>query len=373
MASESSAPSRTPAISFGDSKQSYFRAWALRSSEHEHSDPSSTSSTPISPKTVPKTVRAKKASYQSQYSEASQLTEGTREPLSAPWRRAHTLGSGGNPQLTLTKPSAGRLPITLGGRAQKLLRIHARDSADSTKPAADSTASPSEESKDEWKWEISGHWFQIRIGRNRRSEGDELGVKTIKGKMLNRTSSILRPLAERNGTPPNLSASDSMNGPGSNRSLRNRISRLLPFHHRLGSSNSRSIRDSKMADAPQGTPEPHALYTGSDKEQYFQVESSDLDAPTFLPSEARRIAPLVRVNTVRGFFDYASPSSPDAPDGSHVQVRRPRLKRNDVYRAEMHSLKSLGLDVEEHFEYPSAGKGVYGFTIVRNKKLIGQN
>ena len=99
------------------------------------------------------------------------------------------------------------------------MRIHAQDSADSTKSAADSTASPSEESKDEWKWEISGHWFQIRIGRNRRSEGDELGVKTIKGKMLNRTSSILRPLAERNGTPPNLSASDSMNGPGSNPSI----------------------------------------------------------------------------------------------------------------------------------------------------------
>ena len=475
MTSESSTPSRPPAISFVDPEQSFFRTWALRSSEHEQSDPSSTSSTPISPKTVPKTVRAKKASYQSQYSEASQLTEGTREPLSAPWRRAHTLGSGGNPQLTLTKPSVGGFPIplslrrassTLGVRAQKLLRIHARDS---TKSAANPSASPSEKSENdyEWKRELSGHWFQLRIGRNRGSEPrlrknsevailavpdaamtantpqhgnssthnystpvlatpgqkerlygrvkrkiglgqepaesahDELGVKTITGEMLNQVSSILRPLAERNGTPPSSSASDSMNGPGSNPSiagsLHNRISRLLPFHHRPGNSSSSSIRNLKMADAPQGTPEPHALYTGSDNEQYFRVEISDPDGPTFLPSEARRIGtPPLRTNTLRGFFfDYKNPEgevvgppSPDAPDGSHVQVRRPRNEVADWYKVKMEALEAQDaqsqefvLDVPDHLsnsplcpkhpKHPSGGKGVC--VLHGRNKLIDQN
>lgn len=485
MTSESSAPSR-PAVSFVDPEQSFFRAWALRSSEHEHSDPSSTSSTPISPKTVPKTVlaRAKKASYQAQYSESSQLTEGSRESepnLSAPWRRAHNLGSGGNPQLTLTKPSVGGLPIPLslrrpssilGGRAQKLLRINGRGSADSTKSAGDSTPSPSKEAKNDYKWkrEISGHWFQIRIRRKRRPEErlrnnseeaapavpdttmtantplqgnssthnystpalptlgqkkglygrvkrkiglsqesaesahDELGVKTITGEILNRASSILRPLAERNGTPPSSSASDSMNGPGSNPSIagshHNRIARLLPFNHRPGNSSSSSIRDMKMADPPQATPEPHALYTGSDKEQYFRVEFSDPGAPTFLPSEARRIeTPPLRDTTLRGFFfDYNNPEggvagslSLDAVEGSPMQVRRPRCKRNDGvdwYKVKMEALELedaqsqwFVIDVPEHLsnsplcprhpKHPSGGKGVCVYH-GRNKS-IGQN
>lgn len=484
MTSESSAPYKPQAVSFVDPEQSFFRAWALRSSDHEHSDPSSTSSTPISPKTVPKTVlaRAKKASYQAQYSEASQQSEGTREPettLSAPWRRAHTLGSGDNPQLTLTKPSAGGLPVPLslrrpstilGGRAQKLLGIHARGSADSTKSSGDSIASSSKEAKNDYKWkrEISGHWFQIRIRRKRRSGGrlsihsdeatpavpdatmmantpqqgissthndgtpalptlgqkeglygrvkrkiglsqdpaesahDEIGVKTLTGEMLNRASSILRPLAERNGTPPSSSASDSMNGPGSNPSIagshHNRIARLLPFHHhRPGNSSSSSIRDMKMAEAPQATPEPHALYTGSDKEQYFRVEFSDPDAPTFLPSEARRIGtPPLRDTTLRGFFfDYKNPEgeathspSPEAVEGSPIKVRRPCRKRNDGadwYKVKMEALEAQDaqsqefvLDVPEHLsnsplcprhpKHPSGGKGVCVYH-GRNKSL----
>lgn len=475
MTLESPEPSRPPAVSFVDPEQSFFRAWALRSSEHEHSDPSSTSSTPISPKTVPKTVlaRAKKASYQAQYSESSQLIKGSRgsEPtLSAPSRRAHNLGSEGNPQLTLTKPSVGGLPIPLslrrpssilGSRAQKLLRINARGSADSTKSAGDSTASPPKEAKNDYKWkrEISGHWFQIRIGRKRPSEGllrnnseeatpavpdttmtantplqgnssthkystpalptlgqkkglygrvkrkiglsqepaesahDVLGVKTPTGEILNRASSILRPLAERIGTPPSSSASDSMNGPGSNPSIagsyRNRIVHLIPYHHRPGNSSSSSIRDMKM-DGPQATPEPHALYTGSDKEQYFRVELSDPDAPTFLPSEARRIeTPPLQDTTLRGFFfDYKNPEgkvadspSPDRVEGSPMQVRRPRRKRNDDadwFKVKMEALEiedaqsqRFVIDVPEHLsnsplcprhpKHPSGGKGVCVF------------
>lgn len=474
MTSESSTPSRPPAVSFVDPEQSFFRAWALRSSEHENSDPSSTSSTPISPKTVPKTVlaRAKKASYQAQYSEASQLTEGTREPeltLSAPWRRAHTLSPGGGPQLTLTKPSVGGLPIQLssrrpssilGSRAQKLLRIHTRGFSDSTKSTGDSTASPSKETKNDYKWKagISGYWFQIRIGRKRRSDGQlrtkseetnpavpdatmtantpqqgdssthnystpalptlisqkegfygrmrrkiglsqdaaesaygELGVNNLTGEVLNRASSILRPLAERNGTPPSSSASDSMNGPGSNPSIagsyHNQIARLFPFHHKPGNSSSSSSRDMKMADPPQATPEPHALYTGSDKEQYFRVEFSDPDAPTFLPSEARRIGtPPLRHSTLRGFFfDYKNPegdvavsTSPDAVEGCPTQGRRRRCKHNDYgdwYKVKMEALEAQDaqsqefiLDVPEHLfnsplcprhpKHPSGGKGV---------------
>lgn len=471
MTSESSEPSRPPAVSFVDPEQSFFRAWALRSSEHENSDPSSTSSTPISPKTVPKTVlaRAKKASYQAQYSESSQLSKGSGESeptLSAPWRRPHKVDSGGNPQLTITKPSVGGLPIPLslrrpssilGGRAQKLLRINARGSADSTKSSGDSTASPPKEAKNDYKWkrEISAHWFQIRIGRKRRLQGqlrsnseeetpavpdatmtantprqgdssthnystpdlptvgqkkglygrvkrkiglsqepadsahDELGLKTLTGELLNRASSILRPLAERIGTPPSSSPSDSMNGPGSNQSIagsyHNRFARLIPFHHRPGNSSSSSIRDMKM-DPPQATPEPHALYTGSDREQYFRVELSDPDASTFLPSEARRIeTPPLQDSTLRGFFfDYnnpggvADPPSPDTLEGCPMQVRLPRRKRNgdaDWYKVKMEALEMedaqsqrFVIAVPEHLsnsplcprhaKHSSGGKGV---------------
>lgn len=455
MTSES-APSGTPAVSVENPEPTFFRAWALRSLRSSDSDP--LSSTPISPKTVPKAVlaRAKRATYQGQSSEASQPTESTREAeatIIAPWGKVYSVSSWSIPQLTLPEPSVGGLPIqlssrrpSLGRRAQKLLGIRTQGFADSASPSNDANQDY------EWKREITGHWFQVRIGRKRRSKGrlsikseeatpalpdaittantllqadsstrthstlalptpakkegfynrvmrkislrqeaakpaddDELDVKTLVGEMLIRASTILRPLAERKGERPSSSASDSMNGPGSyqSRSSHNRFAHLFPFY-KPGHSSSSSIRDRRMVDVPQTTPNSDAYYLGSDGQQYLRVEISDPDGPSYLPSEARRVGTPPLRNTLRGFFfDYSNPegdlSSPEALEGSSsTQARRPRKKSEyggaDWYKAKMEAIEAsdaradFTAHVTDHLMYsplcprhplhPSGGKGV---------------
>ena len=67
--------------------------------------------------------------------------------------------------------------------------------------------------------------------------------------------------------------------------------------------------------SPVTTPDPQAMYSGGDQTQYFRVELTDHGAPTFLPSEARRVnTPPISKNKARGFFfDYKPPSTEDEP------------------------------------------------------------
>lgn len=80
-------------------------------------------------------------------------------------------------------------------------------------------------------------------------------------------------------------------------------------------SSSSSVRDLLMGHPPAGTPNPEAMYTGSDSNKYLSVDITQPDGTAFLPSEARRIntPPLPCDNpgkaSSRGFFfDYNAPT-----------------------------------------------------------------
>ena len=73
-------------------------------------------------------------------------------------------------------------------------------------------------------------------------------------------------------------------------------------------SDSWFSRNDGMSKPPLNTPDPDAVYRGPDDQEYFKVELSAPDAPTFLPSEAMKIStpPLsprrTKAGKMRGFF-----------------------------------------------------------------------
>jgi parafibromin len=100
---------------------------------------------------------------------------------------------------------------------------------------------------------------------------------------------------------------------GSRTSSSRRLHKLLRRNGTVMSKSS-SVLDMLMGKPPASTPSEDALYAGTRGNDYFKVEISDPDGPTFLPSEARRIGtpPLPsdrpRKGRLRGFFfDYGSP------------------------------------------------------------------
>lgn len=127
--------------------------------------------------------------------------------------------------------------------------------------------------------------------------------------VLDRVTSTLRYLPSRA-----LSVSTSAASSVSNLSI------AAPRKQRSGRRNvlyssSSSVRDLLMGRPPAGTPEPEAMYTGSDSKKYLSVDMTQPDAPAFLPSEARRIhtPPLPSGGSgkrgSRGFFfDYNAPT-----------------------------------------------------------------
>lgn len=138
------------------------------------------------------------------------------------------------------------------------------------------------------------------------------------GYNLDRASSALRDFIDKHKlTPPSGSTSTSnisaLSAGG--RSKRQRRDMFRPGYRRqkTGHSSSSSVRRIMFGKAPASTPDVDSMYTGSDAQQYFRVELTDANAPTYLPSEARRIGtpPLPGVNSkLRGFFfDYNAPLS----------------------------------------------------------------
>lgn len=136
---------------------------------------------------------------------------------------------------------------------------------------------------------------------------DKHRTNTFTADILQRASTILRAFAEQKRTNPSLSASSSSQ---SIAVCRSRRPRLLPFRRSYGHSSSSSIRNLKMGLPPQASPDPESMYTGSDNKQYFRVEMSAPGAPTYLPSEARRILtpPLPSADRIHrsSFFDLNS-------------------------------------------------------------------
>ncbi|MDI1488726.1 MAG: hypothetical protein OHK93_008002 [Ramalina farinacea] len=133
--------------------------------------------------------------------------------------------------------------------------------------------------------------------------------------VLNRTASALRLISLKQHTPPADSTSSSALSMATHpatfpiRQRHNNLSSNLQRHD----STSSSIRSLMMGKPPPGTPAERETYTGSDQQQYFRVELTEPGAPTFLPSEARRIntPPSGKHKGPGFFFDYTAPV--DAP------------------------------------------------------------
>lgn len=189
-------------------------------------------------------------------------------------------------------------------------------------------------------------------------EGQE---RTNTGQILDRVSSTLRFLPDR--LTPSPSSASSV----SNLSIAApRWQRIMSRHGKVGPSTSSSIREVLMGKPPIHTPEPEAMYTGSDSNQYLAVDLTQ-EGMAFLPSEARRIntPPLPTdamspgVGKARGFFfDYNAPPGPNIPDrpaDAIASVGGPR-RDSDWYRVKMNAIdvealtrEQLAASVPEHF------------------------
>lgn len=134
--------------------------------------------------------------------------------------------------------------------------------------------------------------------------------RTETDNLLERVSSTLRFLPDRKTTSQSSATSVS------NLSIAgSRWQRIMSRRGRLGSTSS-SIRGMMMGRPPLHTPEPEAMYTGSDSNTYVAVNLIE-EGVAFLPSEARRVhtPPLPTGSTGAGkfrgfFFDYNAPLTP---------------------------------------------------------------
>ncbi|KAL8966223.1 MAG: hypothetical protein Q9197_006109 [Variospora fuerteventurae] len=134
---------------------------------------------------------------------------------------------------------------------------------------------------------------------------------------LNHAASALRELSDKQKRSPPSGSTSTSNLSAMSIAGRPKHSRgkLRPGYRRrhTGHSSSSSILRLTLGKPPVGTPNSDCMYTGSDEQQYFRVELTEPGAPTYLPSEARRIGtpPLPQNGSkLRGFFfDYNAPQS----------------------------------------------------------------
>lgn len=451
-----------------DLEPSFFRTWPLiRSSSQDHPLNTSQATTPISPHTVHGQLNLKKAALRKDRSETSQSSQDRLEnkyPYSSPLRATSSTIVQEHLHSKLAKPSDAGLAndsrsSSISERARRLLRI--LNSQRSSTVATE--VEPLQEAKTSytWKREISGRFFEIRIGRKsltehqsgtnfvdtilvppeaistlgvsrmdfgiekphsvastndliersailevsqkeglycrtRRRLGlrqnsndpshDERRNSAFTAGILQRASTMLRDFAGKAKTTPSSSTS------GSTRSIaagHKRHPCVLPFYNGASNSSSSSIRNLKMGKPPNSTPDPDAMYTGSDNIQYFRVEMSAPGGPTYLPSEARRIItpPLSAAIQPHSNFFLDCKVRPNAyelvnsteknvsPTSSLPQDKVPKIDLNcDNVNQRIERAKKAGhqydfeLSVPEHLpssplcpknpKHPSGGKGI---------------
>ena len=189
--------------------------------------------------------------------------------------------------------------------------------------------------------------------------------RTPTNAVLERVTSTLRFLPTRN-----FSASTSTATSISNISIAAPRKRRRRAGHRDGLSTSSSVRNLRMGKPPMGTPEPEAMYLGSDSNKYISVNLMHPDGPAFLPSEARRIntPPLPSEEFGKGhargfFFDYNSPPDEDTRafprrplPPPHLDEKAELLREGDWYRVKMDAIETgasvsheeLGPSIPEH-------------------------
>ena len=196
--------------------------------------------------------------------------------------------------------------------------------------------------------------------------------RTQTDNLLDRVSSTLHLLPDRRTPSPSSATSVS------NLSIAApRWQRIVSRHGKIGLSTSSSIRDMLMGKPPIHTPEPEAMYTAADSNQYMAVDLTGENGVAFLPSEARRIhtpplptdATSPGVGKARGFFfDYNAPSTlpsfPERPADANANAAvsgngsggGPPRRDSDWYRVKMNAIEAeamtreeLAVSVPEHF------------------------
>lgn len=217
-----------------------------------------------------------------------------------------------------------------------------------------------------------------------RDPSDSDSEKSKTRDLLEKTSSLLQVFALRDRDSDNPSSAPLTPSPSGDSGSSRRLQHLLRRNGTVMSKSS-SILDMLMGKPPASTPTAEALYAGTDRDDYFKVEISDPDGPTFLPSEARRIGtpPLPsdrpRQGNMRGFFfDYASPGGmPYTSSESDLHERHHSSRRTDTMESEERlpfrfdpdaQEPRFELNVPEHLPgsplcprsplHPSGGKGI---------------
>ena len=233
---------------------------------------------------------------------------------------------------------------------------------------------------------LSSRWHKRRFGAKHRTEIDHRPklspTRSLTGLLLQRASTVLKDFPEKNLSPTSSTGSIPSIAPSYSR-----LARLSPLYR--GHSNASSVSNMHIGKAPlatPATPDSQLWYVGSDAEQYYRVEISEPGAPTYLPSEARRIRtpPMSSYDgRHRGFFfDYNAPDdggttpSPDGREGDtlHPRVKRKKASNFDWYMAKLKadeaedSATSFNLNVPDHLpssplcpkhpKHKSGGKGI---------------
>ena len=233
---------------------------------------------------------------------------------------------------------------------------------------------------------LSSRWYERRFGTKHKTEihhRPKLSpARSLTGLLLQRASTVLKDFTEKKLSPTSSAGSNPSIAPSYSR-----LAGLSPLYR--GHSNASSVTNVHIGKAPlatPATPDSQLWYVGSDAEQYYRVEISEPGAPTYLPSEARRIGtpPMSSYDgRHRGFFfDYNAPDdggttpSPDGREGDtlHLRVKRKRPSNSDWYMAKLKadeaedSATSFELNVPDHLpssplcpkhpKHKSGGKGI---------------
>lgn len=236
------------------------------------------------------------------------------------------------------------------------------------------------------KYSFLTRWNRHRLGMKHGPEAHHqpklVQTRSLTGHLLQRASSVLEDLKEKQ-TSPTSSASSTLSIAASY----TRNAHLSPLYR--ANSNTSSMRNVHIGKVPSGTPatpDSELMYIGSDSQQYFRVEISEPGAPTYLPSEARRIGtpPLPREDgRHRGFlFDHNAPDDEGSTVSSEKQggcsprspTKRKEASDVDWYMAKMEAdeardvATTFELNVPDHLpssplcpkhpKHKSGGKGI---------------
>ncbi|KAL8824669.1 MAG: hypothetical protein Q9191_004898 [Dirinaria sp. TL-2023a] len=198
------------------------------------------------------------------------------------------------------------------------------------------------------KFLLKRHLFGRKQATENRPRPAFSQARSMTGHVLERAASILKDFVEKTASPISGASSSSSNTSIA-ASYSHNLQHQRPTPLYKGYSNASSVGNMAASKAPVGTPastDSRLMYTGSDDKQYFRVEISEPGAPTYLPSEARRIGtpPLPGQNSrVRGFFfDYNvldDGTRTPSPEKVEILPPQPRIKRKKTLDPDWYGAK----------------------------------